>query len=898
LSLNKIDFSDGIRPEEIQENFEMLQEQINRERLGVGGFGIASGFDIETHISDNDFYITISGASLVDKEGAELFIPACKIEIDPPELYTTLEHRTINYNNTISLKQIPYANDRRRPAEFLYNKDPKISGIYINYPSNSYQSDDYIRVSNITGTILTVTGAISREVVVRYNYTADRIDAIYLKKDNTIGVVKGTTSTTPSKPVIPNDCKLLIAYVMIESRHVDENIPTPEAFMYVKEDMRDLRNIYTDKDNNLYICGTSFDDLQIIHMREPRDPKPNTLWLNVADNTLYCWKSTDTFTYSNKITIDTDFDLNSNAEIDFSTYMDFILGEKELEVYHNGNKLLENVHYYELFNSLPTINQTIEPGTFGNSFRLIENKVSGNGLIIRVGDEIRYTIKYRDSHFMWVPINKMSYVNIKNIRTYCTNDYMPENKGGYFDSHIASRMGADSNGYDYKYQYFLFHREKDIDMHFTPGRNELSILINQMSLHSDQFEEITIQDLYEWINVEDAGIDGRKLIADHAAAYYGWTKYELDKAMENNGHENSGIGFKLADPLDSGFNANSRSYEEFDGSRDIFVEAIVERRVCASPTKRKLERTATFVSEETLIVDGEIAEQGIIELKDDLYYRYKENQLEVFLNGIRLTGPYNFDKTPEYIEGFGCYLQSPYEGIDDIMYQPLNGDVFIDQGEFERKRGAACQSFKILKNLHENDIVTYRITTNIYSYDHISDLINSLESRIDCNLDSVLAAYENISVFKDEVDIRVTEAERRVEQLSQQVTELEYKEGTFDEKIVLSMSNMPPEVSRTMVLGPINTSLEYNSQSFVVGDKLKENDLGIRATDYLTIVLRSGDVNHFLFPGIDYEILDKEVYAEYSGTILTIKSSLWVPGASIYITGLKLGYGKGREINE
>ena len=43
MSLNIIDFSDGIRPEEIQENFEKLEDQISRERLGVGGSGIAYG---------------------------------------------------------------------------------------------------------------------------------------------------------------------------------------------------------------------------------------------------------------------------------------------------------------------------------------------------------------------------------------------------------------------------------------------------------------------------------------------------------------------------------------------------------------------------------------------------------------------------------------------------------------------------------------------------------------------------------------------------------------------------------------------------------------------------------------------------------------------------------------
>ncbi len=210
MKLNKIDFSDGIRPEEIQENFEMLQDQINRERLGVGGYGLSYGFDITTNISDTEFSINVGEASIVNEKGEEIYVPGCKIDIDLPELYTTLEYKTINYNNQIDLKHIPYSVSRRKPSEYV-PRDPSFSGIYINYPSNSYNTDDYIRVSNITGTILTVTGAINREVVVRYSYTADRIDAVYLKNDNTVDVVKGSTSSSPSYPTMPADCKYVIA---------------------------------------------------------------------------------------------------------------------------------------------------------------------------------------------------------------------------------------------------------------------------------------------------------------------------------------------------------------------------------------------------------------------------------------------------------------------------------------------------------------------------------------------------------------------------------------------------------------------------------------------------------------------------------------------------------------
>ena len=905
MSLNKIDFSDGIRPEEIQENFEFLQQQINRERLGVGGFGIASGFEVSPIVDEHRFQIHVSAASIIDNTGEELFIPACDIDIEPPELYTALEHRTINYNNTISLNQVPYAANRRKPAEYLANKAPQVSGIYINYPANNYNIDDYIRVSDIKGSILTVTGAISKEVVVRYNYTADRIDTVYLDNNNKVSVIKGTTSTTPSKPYMPVDGKLLIAYIMIEHRYVDEFTTVPSANLYVKEDMRSLRNLYTDDENNLYICGTPFDDLQIVHMKEPKNPKENTLWLNTEENTLYYWKSTDGFVYTNKIIVDTDFVTEDNANRDFATYMNFILDANELEVYHNGNKLLKGVHYYELYNNLPTYNQNIPDKAEGNSFRIIEDETSNNGLTLKVGDEIMYMIKYKDSQYMWVPVNKMTYTNAKSTKVYCTNDYMPDHKGGYFDSDMARYMGQspannESLPYEYKYQYFLFHREKDLDMLFTPNRHELSIHINQMVLHEDQFEEITIHDLYG----ENDKIP--KEVKDTASVYYGWTKLEIEKMVDD--YDNTGIGFMLLEPLDSGLNASSHSYEEPDGSADLYVEAIVERRISCSPIKRKLQRTATFVAENTIIADEEIAQTGIVNLVNDEYYRYKENQLEVYINGNKLNKAAIFGREPELIEQFGYYIQSTIEGEPDAIVRPLHDprvdgfdddfdeytdeqyeNYIFDQSYFEKRRAAVCTMFKINKHINPGDVITYKITTNVYSHDHINNLLDNLEARLGTNSDTILAAYEDILEHKEEIEARVVDIENKVQELNNSSNE-NRDESYFDQFGVLSMSNMPPEMLQTMItsLQHINTNFEYqeNKNEYIIND--------IRSHDYLTVVRR--DVNgydHFLIPKADYDVIDRLDGDTWKGTIFSVLNTKgWQTEDKVFITGIKLSYGK------
>ena len=76
--LNIIDFDYGVRSEEIQENFEILQDEINRERISIGGPGIANGLDIAVTANENDFYITVSSGTIITKDGEEIPLEANK----------------------------------------------------------------------------------------------------------------------------------------------------------------------------------------------------------------------------------------------------------------------------------------------------------------------------------------------------------------------------------------------------------------------------------------------------------------------------------------------------------------------------------------------------------------------------------------------------------------------------------------------------------------------------------------------------------------------------------------------------------------------------------------------------------------------------------------------------
>ena len=274
MDIKLIDFSEGIKAEEINYNLKVLQDQINRERRNVGGAGIASGLEITPIVSDNEFAIKISEASIIGNNGEEIHIPETKINIDRPKLAKEIEYLTCNSSNQVKVKHVPYSLNRKATVETQNIFVPAMSGIDIKY-RDSIAQDDYIRVRAINDKVLSLTGITRRDIIVTYYFTDKRIDTVYVDKNNQIKVMSSTTSPTPSL-MLPNDYKYLIAFIEIDGMFLGDN-GTRYANITVRKDLRSIRNIYTDKYGELWLCGTPFKDLQVIHLVEPKDPKENTM---------------------------------------------------------------------------------------------------------------------------------------------------------------------------------------------------------------------------------------------------------------------------------------------------------------------------------------------------------------------------------------------------------------------------------------------------------------------------------------------------------------------------------------------------------------------------------------------------------------------------------------------
>lgn len=833
--LKTIDFSDGIRADEIQANFIDLQSQIDRERRNVGGAGIASGLEITPIVTQNEFAIEVSEASIVGNNGEEIHISKQKINIELPKLAKEIEYVTATTSNQVKLKHIPYALNRRTTVETSGLFTPQQSGVTVKY-RESIAEDDYIRIRSVNGNTLSLTGLTRRDLTITYNYTGKRIDTIYIDKNDKLKIISSTTSPTPSV-MFPKEFKYLIAFIEIDGTYTD-NEGRVYANIIMRKDLRAIRNIYTDKYGELWLCGIPFKDLQVIHMVEPKNPKEFTLWYDTVTNTLKTWRTTDKLIYMNEYTVTTDYQNNPDIAKDYPTDLYFVVGKEQLSIYVNDIKL-DDTQFDELINGIPADIKDIDKKVLTNRFRIYAD--------LKLGDKIIYKIENFDAQKMWVPVNHSSYVNVKDVKQF-SPESEPSGRN-YYASQRAIALGKDDSKYPYKYQYFIFEKDKDMNMLFTPGKHELSIIVNQAPLHEDQFEEITIYDLYGQVLPPS--------VTEAANNHFGWSYDVLEKYSGE--YENTGIGFKLAMPLDVPL------AEEDNGAMDLYVEATVQRRVNDGPLKRKLQRTATFVEEKTITPTAE----GVVELEHS-YYHYGENQLEVFFQGKKLINGVDF------IEGTDL---SDKDSVDE------DGNV-TDLAP--RRKGAKTRQFTLTNTSYTP--ITYRITTSIYSYDHINQLIDELNYNALTAVKKVDALYDKTIELQQEMEATVTDLTQEMQEVKNIADNLDGKYLTKDS--IISMSQMPPLMVSNMVqsLNHISTSIKFNS-----GVKEYSIKSDVREADFIIAIKRdvSNQMDKFFIRGVDYSIYDTATSdGAYEDTILSISdstSALMNTGDIIILTGIKFG---------
>ena len=187
-----IDFSQGIKSSEIQHNFDVVQYQIDKERISVAGAGISYGLGFTV----NDFTLTINEGCLINNKGQEVYIDSTTIEVQKPILIEKIERDlVVNQYNRVYLSETPYAPNRLTVSE---NVDIKLAGISINRSG----TEDTVPLASVEGKVLNlkpIVGTLEGMLVdVKYYYTYKRRDVVYIDNEFKIQYREGITSPSPS----------------------------------------------------------------------------------------------------------------------------------------------------------------------------------------------------------------------------------------------------------------------------------------------------------------------------------------------------------------------------------------------------------------------------------------------------------------------------------------------------------------------------------------------------------------------------------------------------------------------------------------------------------------------------------------------------------------------------
>ena len=782
--LELINFSQGIRATEIQHNFEALQYQLDKERSSVGGSGISYGLNFKL----NNFELTISEGCLINNEGKEIYVDETILNIEKPILIAKEEQRKIvDQYNRVYLSETPYALNRLVSANEVPIKE---SGINVNI-SNVSGSSSILNVSSVDGKVINIQGNNIESLVVdvNYFYTDKRRDIIYINNEYKIAYREGITSSSPSVPKLEEgEYSYILGYVEVNGM-LQEKDNSYKAKVSVIKEFRSIRNVYTDDTNKLYLCGTPFDSIKVIHIVEPTNPEVDTFWYDYAVNKLKVWRRTDLYEFSDVYKY---MSSDPNNKQIFKTNIKYLYGKSQIFIYLN-NKKLGQLDWEE--GSDLSDAQKEDPVVYSDEFRIIKK--------LNAGDIISYSITRYDGFEEWVAISDSSYIPCEERLIWT-----PE------------MLQNETMDKEHDLQYFFFNAERQKNLLFVPGKNCLNLMIDQIPLHTDQYDELTMYDAITGPNAE--------LIKHKLLSYYNYTdNFHPDKINEE--YENIGIGFKLHAPLE----------------KNGYIEAKVSHRVNSNPMSKRFQRSATFIDKGSFIYKEYLNINGGLVLQAPIFitkvpFRYEENQIDVYLNGVLLE----------------------------------RGVQYKEVGTSSTLKGASINTFEILPEakIKDNNTVSYKVTTNVFSYDHVDGLLSGFERRltdVEKEVSSTLEIVESKSEYID----------KKVDEIDSQLQLLNSLESNIDGKFIkktdrLGKDNLTPLIYKGIAEKNINETYAAATIPHTI------NMTGVcSSTDFVILYNITG--NRVLQRDSDYNI------TETDGVVSLKVTSMAAANCTLYLTGIK-----------
>ena len=553
-----------------------------------------------------------------------------------------------------------------------------------------------------------------------------------------------------------------------------------------------------------------------------------------------------------------------------------------------------------------------------------------NDLWYNVKDNTLYIWRYRDGELGWVIVNDHSEIVIQERRVWYPED----------------------DDYPTDLKTFKFSNE-EVNLHFVPGSNALSIIVDNAPLMSDQYIELqaneqeisemtdTIKDLqlkleqrkveYDNLESQRKNLEGtihvlKKDIRDSYTLYsYMYDEgtdtiksdYKLQQEDVPNLQNVMIINRKVSAALDELANLLSKmdsvkslmeSYEEqiemlksiTDGTyvstgngfrlkEPLSHAAFVE--VTVTHVVRMKPVRETFQRAAIFIKEGDITvpSNNTQLFFTDAAYSVGDDQLEVFVDGIRLS-----KGNQQFFEVVDELTdkEKAAAGSDTIDYHYNNEEHLMNY------RDRSSRTFRVATDLRVGQTVSYRISKHVWSYDQLDKLISNIREYAQTALENANKALAAVTDIEENVNAKLDAMRDSLAIIQQEIKKIDlcYKRGE-----TIAWKDMPKDVKDNMIGQPLHqvkalttSFLTFEGIRVETGEDAEGNKI-ITGGDIFELYYVSPDLNRVLIGEgkiPDKSLVDYDYNSSADGTDLEIeilREDLVGNGAYVYLSGFKRG---------
>ena len=412
----------------------------------------------------------------------------------------------------------------------------------------------------------------------------------------------------------------------------------------------------------------------------------------------------------------------------------------------------------------------------------------------------------------------------KNNELYLNGKRYQEAKFIYFEE--PENPQVNDVWYDTKTNTLMVWEEKNNEYGWVPMNDHSEIMVREHKIWTPEDSPKDLQTFRftdEEVNLFYVpNTNALSIIIDNAPLMQ--DQFEEIVIDQPRDYLSTGRGFRLKNPLE----------------RPTYVELIVNHVVQQRPVRETFQRSAVFASENHEYMTESNTKQVF---QTDVPYVIGEDQLEVFLDGARL--------------------------IHGVDFKELNKN----QDEVSAKdKDTMTTWFKVTKKLKPQQIVNYKITKHIWSYDQLNTLLTETENASKEAVNQCAALRADLTNTNGSIRTRFNDVQTSVDAINGKLDVLNQFIKKTDK---IDRANLPADIIQKLFGHAINLTVPAEAMTTI------EN---VTLNDFLQVYYVSDDTNRIL-------VKDKEYILQEDGPNLklSLSDALISSVASLYVTGIKIG---------